>query len=139
MWSQLRDVLTDFEFLQARLGCPGGVAEPLAATEIFDVLEDYVAALESLPEEQASSDVQELYRTLDGDSHALKLDTSIVLQQVHNCLLEKFDAATGLGQRLRAMAKLQCRWWLDGAAPRHPWLRILTTHKGLVDTTGHLQ
>src|SRR5262245_26402135 len=118
MWDQLRDVLTDPDFLQARLGCPKGVPDEVAATDIFEVLEDHVATLEAVPAEDAWREVDEVYRVLDGDSHALKLDTGIVLQQVYNALADSFADATPLGRRLRQAAGELRGVWLQGPAPR---------------------
>src|SRR5216683_2201531 len=100
MWNKLHDVLTDFDFLQARLGCPCGVPGDVVPMDVFDVLDDFVAALEADHEVDAWKEVADLYQVIDGDSHVLKRDASIVLQQAFNALSNEYAAPSPLGQRL---------------------------------------
>ena len=48
MWDQLCDVLTDLDYLQAKLGVLTREQQTAPAT-VFDLLRDFLATLEALP------------------------------------------------------------------------------------------
>ena len=166
MWDELADVLTDIEYLRARLGTgvgnplrdsPGSPlerpAEPprsldellhqffsgaLLPQPIFELLRDYSRALEHWPAAHACrAEVAALYQALDQNSHVLKENASLLVQQAYNALAWDWDGATALGRRLRQAADFCGRTWfrrLDPplAARDEPPLRVLNGRRGSV-------
>jgi len=85
MWDKLCDVLTDFEFLHAKLGAAASGDGEVPPATVYDLLRDYLNALEALPANQVRrEEVDTLHRLLDENSHLLKEDPSLLVQQIHN-------------------------------------------------------
>src|SRR5260370_28146060 len=84
MWDELCEVLLDLDFLQTRLGVLSAEQET-AAVGVYDVLRDYLTALQDLPVRQRNRDmVKRLYRVLDRNGHVLREDRRLLLQQLAN-------------------------------------------------------
>jgi WD40 repeat protein len=142
LWDDLCDVLTDFDYLQTRIGAgpsPLTVSAPQPPSTIFDLLRDFHRARQVLAAEHPRrQEVEALGRVIDQNSHVLKEDPSLLLQQVHNALVWDWDGGTGLGRRLAAaVAQYRRPWWFrrlsratGGADPE--LLRILTGHRDSV-------
>ncbi len=82
MWDRLCDVLTDFEFLRARLGASPH-DEP--ASTVHELLEDYLAVLEALPPGHAGRPgLEMLGRAIDRNAHVLGDFPRLLVQQLAN-------------------------------------------------------
>jgi hypothetical protein len=104
MWYDLCDTLMDFDFLQAKIGASWvRTQQPIQPASVFDLLHDFRNALTAMPTDYPiQGQVAALYDALDKDSHILKEDPSLLVQQMHNTLVWK----TGRG-------------WDKGYARRH--------------------
>jgi WD40 repeat protein len=120
LWNELCDVLTDFDYLQAKIGAVNYVLSqhPPAAmhspTVVFDLLRDFQNALAALPVTNARRrEVVDLYHVVNENLRALEEDSSLLVQQVYNELVWGWDATTELGQRIRHAAEHYERfYWL---------------------------
>src|SRR5262245_60706655 len=84
MLEQLCDVLTDLEFLQARLGVLTREDGPAPAT-VYDLLRDFLGAREVLRAGHPRRElVEEFYRAIDLNAHVLHIDPRLLLQQLLN-------------------------------------------------------
>jgi hypothetical protein len=85
MWDHLCDVLTDFDFLHAKLGCAGGRLQDPPPASIYDLLRDYLETLEALPKKHARrEEVALLYRVFDGSVSILTVDRTRLVQVIAN-------------------------------------------------------
>jgi hypothetical protein len=109
MWDQLCEVLTDFDFLHAKLGCAGGRLQDPPPGTVYDLLRDYLDALAvgALPAQHPRrGEVGLLYRALDENAHTLKEDRTRLVQEVANA----WDwAGTALDQKVREIEQ-GCPW-----------------------------
>jgi WD40 repeat protein len=99
MWDELCDLLLDLDYLQARLGVLTA-EQRVAPTTVYDVLRDYLTALQDLPARHHwRAEVERLYRALDCNAHVLREHPHLLLQQVANAsgwegtALERMSAA----------------------------------------------
>jgi WD40 repeat protein len=82
-WDRVADALTDFDFLQAKIGASQTQGEPPA--DVFALLADFVKAVEAIPHAHTvRPDVESLRRAIDGSSHVLKRMPGLLVQQVYN-------------------------------------------------------
>src|SRR5262249_51028759 len=106
MWDQLCDVLTDLDYLQAKLGVLTAEQQTAPAT-VFDLLRDFLAARETLPTHHArKEEVELLYRAVDVNSHVMRESPRLFLQQVANARDWK---GTTLKYRVRDAIQ-RCPW-----------------------------
>jgi WD40 repeat protein len=132
MWERVYEVLTDFEFLQARVGAlPEQDGKPAPST-IFETLQDFVEALAVLPDGPRRQDVESLRRALDSRAHVLKEMPWLLVQEVYNARVWHSDA---LGTRVVEAERL-CRRprlrLLNRPEVGSPLLRVQTGHSGQV-------
>src|SRR5437899_1079907 len=105
MWDRVCEVLTDFEYLQARIGALPDQAE--APDDVFALLGDFVEALDAMPQGHAGrGDLERLHRAIDGSSHWLKEMPRALVQQVYNAWEWEPE---GLGKKV-ARAERDCPW-----------------------------
>jgi WD40 repeat protein len=116
-WDRLCDALTDFAFLQAKIGADNASQSESAPATIYDLLRDLLEARAALLQEDhpGREEVNILHDILDRNSHALKEDPTLLIQQVVNAR-EWHRAASGkLGAKVAQAERLVKR----------PWLRLL--------------
>jgi hypothetical protein len=107
MLERLYAVLTDFDFLQAKLGALPGQDPQQPPATVFDLLQDFVEALSAWPAgDPRREGVEALYRIIDGNSYFLKDAPRLLLQQVYNA---GAWTTAGLGARVLE-AERRCAW-----------------------------
>jgi WD40 repeat protein len=137
--TELCDVLTDFDYLQARLGAVSGAAASGPGAEppssVFDLLHDFQLAVNVLANtrERRYREIEALCRALDRKTYVLKEDPSLLVQELHNVLVWEWGEATGLGEKLREAAASLRRCWLR----LHNRPESLTGGRCLRTLTGH--
>jgi WD40 repeat protein len=115
-WDRLCDVLTDFAFLQAKIGAAGVPDRSGPPATVFDLLRDFLDALAALPADHPRRDeVEALYDILDRNSHTLKGDPALLVQQVVNAREWDRAAPGTLGAKVSEAERALTR----------PWLRLL--------------
>jgi hypothetical protein len=114
---QLCNVLTDFTFLQAKIGADGHEGMEAPAT-IADVLDDFRRALAANPPDRPRRDeIMALNQVLGENSGELKADPALLIQQVANA---RDWERTALGAKVsEAVRRFQ-----------KPWLRCLKQVEG---------
>jgi WD40 repeat protein len=127
-WDQIEVVLTDLRFVEARS----------VVSSVFGALRDFVQALTELgPEHPRYALIAALYRAIDLNSHVLKDDPTLLVQQVCNELADDWREGTVLGRRLRNAVDQHLRPWMKclvrtGYSRDPTLLRTLTGHTGPV-------
>src|SRR5262245_52938547 len=86
VWDRLYEALTEFEYLQARIGAqPGQQGEE--PDDVFGLLGDFVEALGVIPPPHVGrADLERLYRVLDGNSHHIKETPRLFASHVYNAV-----------------------------------------------------
>jgi hypothetical protein len=135
MWGKLCEVLLDFEFLQAKIGAfTNRIEQSPAPATVYDLLRDYQNALAALPTDHPlQKQVAALYRTIDANSHVLRDDPTLLIQQAYNALVWEWDEATALGWKVRDATRGYARMWFRQHNPLvtdRALLRTLTGHSG---------
>src|SRR5436309_1071741 len=112
---QLCDVLTDIQFLQAKIGADNSSSYSFVAApgnSVYDLLHDFLSVIDAFHAAQPQlEEVKALYRAIDERSHVLKKDRSLLLQHTHNRLVWEWDETTELGRRLREAAREYTKTW----------------------------
>jgi WD40 repeat protein len=121
MLDKLCEVLTDLDFLQAKLGVLPGDDGPAPAT-VYDLLQDFLGCLDMLPATHPQRGmVEQVYRAIDRHAHTLHRDPHLLLQQL-----------------LIARNWTDTRWevCLPAAIDRCPWalLRLLNRPPGMEES-----
>jgi hypothetical protein len=120
-WDRLCDVLTDFAFLQAKIGADAADPGDAPAT-IFDLLRDFLDALAALPAALPKrGEVEVLYGILDRNSHALQESSTLLVQQVVNAREWNRRVPGALSRKVSDAERLV----------KHPWLRLLNRSAGI--------
>lgn len=123
LWDVLCDVLTDFDFLQAKIGAdrPPPASSP-AAAGVFDLLLDFHETLAALPSDHLQWAALAAERlALNGHPLAVKADPSILVQELFNALQWEWNTTTRLGQRVRTAVEGYGRpFWLRRL--NRPWV-----------------
>jgi WD40 repeat protein len=141
--TELCDVLTDFDYLQARIGAVPWTAAaelvPEPPSSVFDLLHDFqrAVAVLAVAGPQRCREIEALCRALDRNTHVLKEAPTLLVQQLHNALVWDWSEDMDLGRKVRqAAAGLRCCWLRLNTRPesmtRNVCLRILTGHRGRV-------
>src|SRR2546423_73434 len=134
MWDQLCELLTDLEYLQAKLGVLTPEQRSAPAT-VFDLASDFLGALEALealPGHQArKEEVERLYRAVDVNSYVFRESPRLLLQQIVNA--HDWER-TALGHRMRTAVQ-RCPWPLllrlnHSTRAASPLVRVLSGHAG---------
>jgi WD40 repeat protein len=127
----------DFDYLQAKIGADRPLSDYLVTlppASIFDLLRDFQNARAVLPADHPRrEEVAALCRTLDKNSHVLKDDPSLLIQQIYNTLVWDWDTGTMLGRRVCQAARDCKRTWLKQRNRPQTYrllLRTLTGHGG---------
>jgi len=129
-WDDVCASLMDCDYLQSKI----------AASTVFDLLRDFHSTLKSIPANHPQrSALAALARVIDADSHVLKEDPSLLVQQLYNGLVWDWSETTTLGQNIRKAAASCQRTWLKlhkrvGVGADAPLLRTLTGHTSGVNT-----
>jgi WD40 repeat protein len=133
-WDRLCDVLTDFAFLQAKIGAAGPPQPRGAPATIFDLLRDFLDALAAFPADHPRrEEIQLLCDILNKNSHTLKDDPTLLLQQVVNAQEWDRTAPGRLSAKVHEAEQLLKRPWLrllnrSDRIPARALLRTLTGH-----------
>ncbi|MBE7557254.1 MAG: PD40 domain-containing protein [Anaerolineales bacterium] len=142
---RLSQIMTNFDFLQAKIGSVKSIdQQPVAMSigsqpspppaAVYEVLEDFQNALTVLPfDHPIRQQIGTLFDTINLHSQSLDRDPTLFVQQMHNALVWHWDETTVLGREMRKAAQSCQRTWLKqrnrpvGAADP-ALLRTLTAH-----------
>jgi WD40 repeat protein len=129
-WDRLCDVLTDFAYLQARVGAADVPHSGDAPATIFDLLRDFLDAQAALLRENhpRREEVKILHDILDRHSHILKENPTLLVQQVVNAREWGRIAPGGLSAKVGQAER----------SIKRPWLRLLNRPDG-TSATGLLR
>lgn len=128
-WDELLGLLTDFDFIAAKCH----------SSRVYPLLSDFIRANAAIPPAiSAKVQIEDLYRALDGNAHVLSTDPDLLVQQMYNDLVWRWDESSLLGQALRRAAETQSRPWLKRRrgpmmVPDPDLLRVLKGHVGPVN------
>lgn len=85
MWDTLCDVLTDFDYLQARIGAISQPPNTQPPSLVFDLLDDFQNTLAALPADHLMRrQLGGLQAAIRQNQYVLYDDPSLLVQQVFN-------------------------------------------------------